>query len=87
MPENVSLVFELGRLFYNDGRIDEAIVKFESILEIFPLHSDTLFSLAVAYEEKDEIDKAIGFFERVLELNPGHQEVIARLEELRGIEE
>jgi len=81
--ENLILVFELGRLFYNDGRINEARFAFERVLEVFPLHSDALYSLAVIHQEKGETDRAINLFERVLELNPGNQEVIRRIEELK----
>lgn len=75
--------FELGRVYFNEHRIDEAIVQFQNALALRPSHSNTLYSLGVAYQRQEMKEEAISMFEKALELNPGNEDVLARLEELR----
>jgi tetratricopeptide (TPR) repeat protein len=80
---NIEAHFQLGRLYYNVGRIDEAIGLFETVALLVPQHSNALYSLGVAYTTKDRVQEAILVFERVLEMNPGNQDVIQKLETLK----
>lgn len=82
-PWNVEVHFQLGRLYYNAGRIDEATGLFEAVVYWVPEHSNALYSLGLAYAAKARIQEAILVFERVLGLNPGNQDVIQKLEELK----
>jgi putative inorganic carbon (HCO3(-)) transporter len=82
-PWNIEAHFQLGRLYYNVGRVDEAIRLFEAVALVVPKHSNALYSLGLAYVAKDRIQEAILAFERVLELNPGNQDVIQKLEILK----
>lgn len=82
-PWNVEAHFQLGRLYYNAGRIDEATGLFEAVVYWVPEHSNALYSLGLAYAAKARIQEAILVFERVLGLNPGNQDVIQKLEELK----
>lgn len=75
--------FQLGRIYFNQGRTDEAVIQFETIIIINPNHSNALYSLGMAYAAQGEAEKAILALERVLELNPGNQDVIQKLEELK----
>ena len=79
---NVELRFQLGRLYYNDNQIDDSIAVFETVLQIFPNHSNALYSLGVAWQKKGNNAKAKTYFEKVLELNPDNQDVKDRLAEL-----
>ena len=80
---NIEAHYQLGRLYYNDGRIDEAIELFGAVALVVPQHSNSLYSLGVAYTAKGQVQEAILVFERVLELNPGNQDVIQKLDELK----
>ncbi len=75
--------FELGRVYFNEHRIDEAIDQFQSALALKPLHSNALYSLGIAYQQQGMNKEAVSMFEKVLELNPGNEDVAGRLEELR----
>ncbi|MEK9135012.1 MAG: tetratricopeptide repeat protein [Patescibacteria group bacterium] len=79
---NAELRFQLGRLYYNDNQIDDSIAVFETVLQIFPNHSNALYSLGVAWQKKGNNAKAKTYFEKVLELNPDNQDVKNRLAEL-----
>jgi len=82
-PFHVEGLFQLGRLYFNGGRLDEAIQLFKRVTLLVPGHSNAHYSLAVAYAAKKEKALAIEEFEKVLELNPGNQDIIQKLEQLR----
>lgn len=79
----IEIKFQLGRLYFNKERIDEAIFQFETNIQLNPNHLNSLHFLGMAYAKKGEKEKAISAFERVLELNPGNVEAIQKLEELK----
>ncbi|MDP6704077.1 MAG: tetratricopeptide repeat protein, partial [archaeon] len=80
---NEETLFQLGRLYYNEGRTADAVVRFEQALELAPNNSNVWYSLGVAFEDMDRTSEAISAFTRVLELNPGSTEVQERLQLLR----
>jgi tetratricopeptide (TPR) repeat protein len=81
---DVEALFQLGRLYFNDNMIDEAIAIFQNIIVLVPNHSNAHYSLGVAYAAKGQKDAALAEFEKVLELNPGNQDVIQKIRALRG---
>lgn len=76
--------YELGRYYYNRGEIDRAISEFTRVLNLAPIHANSLYSLGIAYEAKGDKVKALNYYEKVLELNPGNAEVEAKLNNLRN---
>ena len=80
---NIDIRFNLGRLYYNAERSEEAVVQFELVLSAVPNNSNVLYSLGVAYEAIGMKEKAIEQFEKVLALNPNNQDVQTRLNKLR----
>lgn len=85
-PFNIEILFQLGRLYYNNKQIDEAISQFDQVLILFPNHSNSLYSLGMAYQQKGQKEDALKMFERVLELNPGNADVLLKIEELKKVE-
>ncbi|HNY97650.1 MAG TPA: tetratricopeptide repeat protein [Candidatus Pacearchaeota archaeon] len=81
---NIDGVYNLARLYYNAGRISEAITRLNAIAEVMPNHSNALYSLGLAYTKIGERTKALRLFERVLNLNPGNQDVIQKINQLRA---
>ncbi|MCK5044444.1 tetratricopeptide repeat protein [Candidatus Parcubacteria bacterium] len=80
---DVEILFHLGRMYFNNQQIDEAINRFLAVATVQPNHSNALYSLGVAYSAKGEKDLAIQAFEIVLELNPGNTDVVQKIEELK----
>ena len=80
---DVEVLFQLGRMYFNNEQIDEAINRFLAVASVQPNHSNALYSLGVAYSTKGEKDLAIQAFEIVLELNPGNTDVAQKIEELK----
>ncbi|MDP2736692.1 MAG: tetratricopeptide repeat protein [bacterium] len=78
------IFYELGRFYYNHGEIDKAIDRFKLVLSLSPRHSNSLYSLAVAYEAKGDTVEALKYYEKVLELNQGNQEVEKKIKDLNN---
>lgn len=73
---DISLVFQLGRLYYRADRLSEAKALLESLLVLNPNHSDSLFLLGEIYKKEGETGEANKYFQKVLDLNPGNVEVL-----------
>jgi tetratricopeptide (TPR) repeat protein len=84
IPSDVEVVFQLGRLYYNNERTDDAVFQFKKAIALFPNHSNSRYSLAMAYEKQGEIDLAIQEFENVLILNPGNQDIKDKIKTLKS---
>ncbi|MDO8667692.1 MAG: tetratricopeptide repeat protein [bacterium] len=74
--------YELGRFYYNHGEIDKAIDRFKLALSLSPKHSNSLYSLAVAYEAKNDFKEALKYYRQALELSPGNKELENKIKEL-----
>lgn len=81
-PYSTELSFQLGRIYFNNNRLEEAVTQFNRVIILAPNHSNAHYSLGVAYAAQGKISLAIQEFEKVLELNPGNQDVIQKLENL-----
>ncbi len=82
-PLSAEVLFQLGRFYFNNNQVEEAVLQFKKVIILSPNHSNAHYSLGIAYVFQGEIQLAIAEFEKVLELNPGHQDVIEKLEQLR----
>ena len=72
--QNDALFAEANTL-YNDGKYNEAIEKYEAILESNQ-HSEALyFNLANAHYKLDNIAPSIYYYEKALLLNPNDEEI------------
>lgn len=80
---NAEIIFNLGRLYYNNNQIDEAISVLETSRLVLAQDSNILYVLGLAYQKKGNIDEAKKLIEKVLEMNPENEEVKKKLEELR----
>jgi tetratricopeptide (TPR) repeat protein len=81
-PFSVDYRFQLGRLYYNQNKYDEASQQFEIAIQLFPSHSNSLYSLALIYEKQGDINKAIEYFTKVSELNPDNEEIKNKIKSL-----
>jgi tetratricopeptide (TPR) repeat protein len=74
--------FVLGRIWFSQGLVDEAIESFERALRLTPDRSNLLLSYAQALlvtESADNLQKAARSLGRVLEVDPGNQDALAML--------
>ncbi len=82
-PNDEKILFELGRMYFNNQEWKNASEKFRLLLEQQPNNSDARYSLALALEKQGDKKGAIRELERVLELNPDKEEVLQKLEQLK----
>lgn len=84
IPNDVEIVFQLGRLYYNNQMMEDAMLQFKKAISLFPNHSNSRYSLAMAYEKQGKIDLAIQEFENVLLLNPNNQDIKNKIQALKN---
>ena len=77
-PNDPTLLFNLGRLYYNRAKQDD-LVRAEQLfilaLQANPNYSDALWSLGVLYERKGRTAEALSLYKQVQKLNPDNAEV------------
>lgn len=81
---NAEIIFNLGRLYYNNNQIDQAINVLEAGRLVLTQDSNLLYVLGLAYQKKGNIAEAKKLIEKVLEMNPENEDVKKKLEELGG---
>jgi cyclophilin family peptidyl-prolyl cis-trans isomerase len=68
--ENAQAHAALGFVYFQQGRLDEAIAETEIVLELMPDDFASYANLAVLYQQKGETDKAISAAEQAIEMAP-----------------
>ena len=79
---NVDIGFQLCRLYFNQGKIKEAVLQFQNALGIDPSHLDSLYSLALALEKEGKKAEAVSYLEKALNLSPNNRVIEQKLEDL-----
>ncbi|MBN1894666.1 tetratricopeptide repeat protein [bacterium] len=64
------LYFNLGRLYFQQKRFEDAIVNFKKVVEMDPADFDATMSVGNAYLNMEKYADALPFFEKSVELNP-----------------
>ncbi|NOQ68081.1 tetratricopeptide repeat protein [Patescibacteria group bacterium] len=84
---DIDAAFQLGRIYYNEGRNSKAKNLFLKIAKINSTHSNARYSLGLIYEKEGEYELALREFEIVSAMNPGNEEVTERVDKLKKIVE
>ena len=80
---NPEIRYQLGRLHFNDNKLDIAEEKFKQVLKDVPNHSNAHYSLGVVYFRQKKYKESLKEFETVLEMNPNNEDVKAKIEEVK----
>ena len=78
-PEDVQVRVNLGNLYFDARRFEEAVLWFEAALALNPEEVDVSTDLGVAYYYLDDTDRALAQFARSLEVDPAHAKTILSL--------
>lgn len=70
-----NLLFEQANLMYNDGNYNEAIDKYESIIDNEKHSAELYFNLANAHYKLNNIAPSIYYYEKALQLAPKDKDV------------
>ena len=79
VPDDVQVRVDLGNLYFDAHRFEEAIPWFEAVLALSPEAVDVSTDLGVAYYYLDDVDRALAQFARSLEADPAHAKTILNL--------
>ena len=78
-PDDVQARVDLGNLYFNSQRFEDAIPWFEAALTLDPQAVDVSTDLAVAYFYLDDTERALAQLARSLEVDPAHAQTILSL--------
>jgi tetratricopeptide (TPR) repeat protein len=73
-PDHDASLYEMARLYYQKGRIDDAIAAAIKASELDPTNIWYQLLLADLYKKTGQIDKIKEVFERLVEIDPDHIE-------------
>lgn len=71
-PDDVQSRVDLGNLYHEARRFDDAVPWFEAALALDPELIEVSTDLGVAYYYGGAVDRALAQFERSLEIDPAH---------------
>jgi tetratricopeptide (TPR) repeat protein len=84
-PNDPTLLFNLGRLYYNRAKSDD-LIRAEQLfllaISVNPSYSDALWSLGILYERQGKVSAALSLYRQVEKLNPDNQEVKKKIQRL-----
>lgn len=87
-PQNLDVIYNMGRADVLEGRPQEGLAKFIDVLRKSNVqHLPALFEAGCVYESMNQPEQALLAFRRVLDRNPMHLEAtvhIGRIDEARG---
>lgn len=66
----VDSLLQLGKQYFDQKKISEALVAYSEALKIEPKNSDVYYEIGLAYAYSKDIPNAIKNFDKTLELNP-----------------
>ena len=78
-PEAVEIHFNLGTVFLDLKRWDEAAACFQRAITLSPDFADAYFNQGIAHYESKSVAKAIAAYRRVSELAPGRTDALYNL--------
>ena len=78
-PEDVQVRVDLGNLYFDAHRFEDAIPWFEAALALSPEEVEVSTDLGVAYYYMDDTDRALSQFARSLDVAPAHAKTILNI--------
>ncbi len=73
------VLFEQGNTLYNEGKFNEAIIKYESILDTEKHSAELYYNLGNTHYKLNNIAPSIYYFEKALLLKPNDKEILQNI--------
>ena len=83
-PNDPSLVFQLGLLYYRNNRKDDAFRAWQRAVFLFPNYSNARWYLSLLYEERGDLNSALEQVNEIQKLNPDNELVKQRIAQLEA---
>jgi cytochrome c-type biogenesis protein CcmH/NrfG len=78
-PRDAATRVQLGNVYFDGGRFDEAARWYGAALEIDPRNVDASTDLGIAYYYMNQPDRALAQFERSLAVDPRHSKTLLNI--------
>src|SRR4029434_5441489 len=75
-PKNVNATIQLGNVYFDAERWDDAIKWYQKALELDPRNADASTDLGVSYYYSNKPDEALAQFEKSLAISPTHTKTL-----------
>ncbi|SFS66623.1 glycosyltransferase [Marininema halotolerans] len=79
MIDKVEMLHRIAQGCYEQGMMDEAISLMENAESLAPDHSDTLYNLALLWQQRHQPTKALAYLERIKKMDESTQQLMARV--------
>jgi tetratricopeptide (TPR) repeat protein len=76
---------EMGKFYFLNNKINEAISEFNNVLEINPANAEAYYNLGLINESENKPDEAKEFYARAVNIKPDYKIVKEKLEKLIGL--
>jgi len=76
------IYFQLGRVQFNLGQLDQAISMFEQSVIVMPNYVNARYALALSYQSKGRLEDALTQLQLVDQLVPNNEDVRATIQQL-----
>jgi tetratricopeptide (TPR) repeat protein len=83
-PRNAAARVQLGNLYFDGERFDEAARWYESALAIEPRNVDVSTDLGIAYYYTNQPDRALEQFDQSLAIDPSHSKTLLNVGVVRA---
>ena len=73
-PKNLAAWLELGNLYFDTGKFQDAIQAYSKYLSLNPNNANVWTDLGVMYRRSGNPAEAVSSFEKAIEMNPRHEQ-------------
>jgi Tfp pilus assembly protein PilF/ubiquinone/menaquinone biosynthesis C-methylase UbiE len=70
MKTNIDQLFNQAFALHKEGKLEEAVSRYNQILEINPNYTNAYYNLAIVFQESGEVQKAKVCYEKAIEIDP-----------------
>jgi len=81
---DVGVLFQLGFLYYQANRLDDAELQFAQAVRLNENYSNARYFLGLIYDQKGNTEAALEQFRKIADLNPGNKEVAGIVQNLES---
>jgi tetratricopeptide (TPR) repeat protein len=69
-PDDIGARYNLGNIYMNAGRPEDAISEYEEVLRVAPRHAASLINIATSHVKMGSPSEALSYYEQAFELEP-----------------